>query len=135
MNLMKLFSKDDQKKLFANSKNTGAHQTPVAYVRVRKLGYRFLIASLDPERPHIAYGLCDYDTKMVVQHFNLEQVQQQAAAKNDELQSGKNFVAHLPLENYVEMAQELGTLAGLTNHESEMFGKIFTKVYGGLEPL
>lgn len=134
MNLMKLFSKDEQKKLFANSTDTGSWQVPVSYLRVRKLGYRFLITSLDPDRPQIAYGLCDYDTKLVVQHFNLEQVQQQAAAKNDALQSGKNFVAHLPLENYLEMAQELGTLAGLTNHESEMFGEIFTKVYGGLEP-
>jgi hypothetical protein len=130
MNLMKLFSKDEQKKLFANSKNAGVQQVPVAYLRVRKLGYRFLITSLDPERPHIAYGLCDYDTKVVVQHFNLEQVQQQAAAKNDELQSGKNYVAHLPLTNYLEMAQELGTLAGLTNHESKTFEDTFIKVYG-----
>jgi hypothetical protein len=111
-NAIDLFTQKQKDLLFANANSAEAKelQVPVAYLRIRNLGYRFLVTQLDVQNPDVFYGLCDFDTDIKVQYYSLTLLKRMAAEKGDHLVAKPDFKASHSLDVFTKVARHFGTV-------------------------
>jgi len=109
--LQKIFSPTQLEQFYKHdAQHRYLNYPPVAYVSIRKLGYRFLINSLSREKPEEAFGLCDYDTKISIEDFNLKALMEIAKQEDDTLECYKQFYPKYPLAVYAMVAVQVGVI-------------------------
>ena len=131
---MNLFTREQRELLFANSKNSSEEQVPVACLYWGgRLRYTFLLTGLDPEDKCTAYGLCDFNGKINVQYVNLRYFMDMATEKGCWVQVD-DFYAERPLSDFRQVAEDQGTLIGLTNHWKPKFIEAYEKLNRPVPP-
>lgn len=109
--------------------NHGKNHVPVAYLRVRNLGYRFLITEIDPQTPEKAYGLCDYDTDMKIDFVNLKDLAVIAKQNGESILARNDFEGKYPLAVYDMVASNVGSI--ITDDTVSGYGEYFSQFAKG----
>lgn len=126
MKPMDLFTEEQKAILFANSNNSSKEQVPVAslYYGGGSMDYRILVASVDPKDKCTAYGVCAFNGNATLQHFSLEAFIEIAENNNSMVLAEQGYHADRPLSDFLQVAKNQNTLAGLTNGQSPRFKQV-----------
>lgn len=111
-NLIELLTSEQRVALTANAMNVIDlnQQIPIAYLRLRSVGYRFLLTQIDPKSDHIFYGLCDFNTEIYQQFYSFQLIKDMAAKNKEAILVDKNFKATHSIADFQKVAEAFGTV-------------------------
>lgn len=110
--LFNQFTQEQMETLLRNghASNSEKNHLPAAYLRIGKLGYRFLLTAIKPDNVEYAFALCDYDAELELGWVFLPKLLEMARQKNDVLFSKDDFVGQFNLGVYAKVASSFGIL-------------------------
>ncbi len=101
------------------------NHNPVAYIRLRALGFSFLLTEKSDDIPGHYFGLCNYDTKLEFGFVNFKNVRGGYSAIEEDLRFDNEFKANYPLAVYAKVANQLGTI--VVDDTDKGYGDVFSK--------